>query len=138
MCDINGGHSVTVRQGRLRILDPGPNVMWCSKIYKNNILNITNIFFSYNYVIFFAGIQLYSFSTYYFKHYFEIYHENGKTIKIQLISWSTKEQHPSRILRNEIFNYIFIVDLQDIIFNCYCHQSIETFLRHSRTQIGFQ
>ena len=61
-----------------------------------------------------------------------------RMVKIQLTSYSTKEQHSSHILRNKIFNYIFIVDLQDIIFNCYCHQPTESFLWHCRTQIEFQ
>ena len=82
--------------------------------------------------------QLCNFITYYVKLFRDISNGNDKKLKVQLTSCSTKKQHSSSILRNEIFNYIFVVDLQDIIFNCYCHQPIESFLRHSRTQIGFQ
>jgi len=55
---------ITRKAGRLQEFEAlGRNVKWGPKIYKNNISNITNIFF----------IQLCNFSTYYFKHYFEIY-----------------------------------------------------------------
>ena len=42
---------ITRKAGRLQEFEAlGRNVKWGPKIYKNNISNITNIFFSYNYV----------------------------------------------------------------------------------------
>ena len=50
---MHGGIALEVitRQGRLQEFEAlGRNVKWGPKIYKNNISNIINIFFSYNYV----------------------------------------------------------------------------------------
>ena len=54
-------------------------------------------------------------------------------------SFSTKKQRSSSISWYEILDQIFIINLlQDIIFKCYCCQYIQSFLCHSRTQVGFQ